>query len=395
MKILHVAPIPSSQASGFLHSILGLAQAQANLGHKVAVACSEPDSFSKEFCPNNVIYFKGPDIRHLNPFKHPRTWFNNITEEFGSPDIVNFHGTYIPLHFGLAKFCRKNKIPYIHTPRGDLKIFAQNSKWYKKRIANLLFVNFYLQKTSAIHALTQIEKEELALNFPKVANKIFVVPNGIHEHFLNIDSSIVDINKESTCLKLILVGRIDFDIKGIDLILEALLLLEKRLSAPHFTFTLIGPFYTKHDEMKFSSLVNKFLNKEKIHYLGPLFGEHKIRELLKSDIFVCTSRSEGMPMALLEAMALGKPCLVTPGSNSKSYIVDSNSGWYTEADPKSIALKLENIFKVPMSEVKRKGENAKQYAKENFEWHHVANKVTQVYKIILDNTKFENANMVS
>lgn len=383
MKILHVAPIPSTQASGFFHSILGLAKAQADLGHDVAISCSEPNSFSKEFCPLNVSYFKGPKKRHVNPFEYPKFWHKQILESFGIPDIVNFHGTYIPLHFGFAKYCVDHNIPYIHTPRGDLKIYAQKSKRLKKALANILVVNSFLKKSSAIHALTEFERHEISLKFPMIADKIFISPNGVDKSFFSFSNAEKAIPKSSKCLKLILVGRIDFEIKGIDLILNALLLLEEKALINDFTFTLIGPFYNELDKKRYNNLINKFKIKDKIIYLGPLYGESKIIELTKSDVFICTSRSEGMPIALLEAMALGKPCLVTPGSNSKSYIIDSDSGWFTEENPVSISKALERILNAPQNEIVNKGNNAMKYAQENFSWEQIAKSIIDRYKILI------------
>lgn len=37
--------------------------------------------------------------------------------------------------------------------------------------------------------------------------------------------------------------------------------------------------------------------------------------LLQTDLFIQTSRHEGMPMGLLEALSIGVPCLVTVGTS--------------------------------------------------------------------------------
>ena len=72
-------------------------------------------------------------------------------------------------------------------------------------------------------------------------------------------------------------------------------------------------------------------------------GEEVLRCLLACDVFVHTSRSEGMPMAVLEAMAMGRPCLVTPGTNMAD-VVCEGGGWQCQPDPDSIAESLKDIY---------------------------------------------------
>lgn len=47
-------------------------------------------------------------------------------------------------------------------------------------------------------------------------------------------------------------------------------------------------------------------------FVGPVFGEDKVRTLAGADVAILPSWSEGLPYALLEAMAAGIPVLATP-----------------------------------------------------------------------------------
>ena len=51
-----------------------------------------------------------------------------------------------------------------------------------------------------------------------------------------------------------------------------------------------------------------------------VYGEDKEKVILESDFFILTSRFEGHPMALIEALSYGLPCLVTKGSNMSKEI---------------------------------------------------------------------------
>jgi glycosyltransferase involved in cell wall biosynthesis len=58
--------------------------------------------------------------------------------------------------------------------------------------------------------------------------------------------------------------------------------------------------------------------------------------LLNSDVFILTSRFEGHPMALIEALSYGLPCLITRGTNMLEEVQDANAGWVCEISCNSI-----------------------------------------------------------
>lgn len=57
-----------------------------------------------------------------------------------------------------------------------------------------------------------------------------------------------------------------------------------------------------------------------------MFGNVKLAHLACMDLFIHTSRWEGMPMAALEAAALGKPLLVSKATNLGEYVTKYGNG---------------------------------------------------------------------
>lgn len=65
--------------------------------------------------------------------------------------------------------------------------------------------------------------------------------------------------------------------------------------------------------LKLESLLQLYNIKDRVHFLGRLPAGEAVRaELDKADLFVLPSRQEGLPRAMIEAMARGLPCI---GSN--------------------------------------------------------------------------------
>ena len=64
----------------------------------------------------------------------------------------------------------------------------------------------------------------------------------------------------------------------------------------------------------------------RVSFLGPVFGDAKVRLLGMADVAVLPSYSEGLPYALLEAMAAGIPVLATPVGAIPDVVSDGTHG---------------------------------------------------------------------
>ena len=67
-----------------------------------------------------------------------------------------------------------------------------------------------------------------------------------------------------------------------------------------------------------------------VSFAGPSYGEHKARLLSQSDALVLASYSEGLPYALLEAMAAGVVPIVTPVGGVPDVLTEGEHGLFVE-----------------------------------------------------------------
>lgn len=70
---------------------------------------------------------------------------------------------------------------------------------------------------------------------------------------------------------------------------------------------------------------------KRIFFLGLLSHQQALRVVSDSDIMVLTSRSEGFPTSLIEALSLGKPCVATDVGGVSEVIEDGMNGFMVAA----------------------------------------------------------------
>lgn len=296
---------------------------------------------------------------------------SSVSGVFQNPDLVVFHEVYRKEFIKIAKELVKTKIPYIIVPHGCLTKEAQRKKWWKKIPANLFVFREYLKQSTALQYLSEKERETT-----DVKNRSVIGTNGI---------AAPEKQKEKFSehsVKFLYIGRLDPFHKGVDMMLEAIKNKKTFLEKNECVFLLHGPSFSDWRE-NIEKLIAEYKIEDLVSINQAVNGVEKENAILDSDIFIQTSRFEGMPMGILEAMSYGVPCLVTKGTNLGEIISDYNAGWVAETNADSIAEKI--VQAVNERKLwKEKSENARRLVQENFEWDSVSQKTLNNYKNILN-----------
>lgn len=364
MKILYISNLSTNVAAG--------------LNWSVPAGIKEQEKIDEVFWLNmtNVVM---PHWRECKSFHNLEDLggkfdLNILPESFRRPDFVVFEGFYMPDHVKIARILKRENIRYVIVPRGSLTSEAQQlggwKKKLKKRVANLLFFNEYVKNAAAIQFLTPNEKRTSA---KLCTTRSFVLPNGF---------DCPDVLKEKFSAKgtkAIFIGRLDLFHKGLDLLLEAVCRITGPLRSSGFTLDIYGPErYDYHEIAKY--LEEKSLS-DIISLKGEISGAEKQRAILDADLFVLTSRFEGHPMGLVEALAYGLPALVTPGSNMMGEIIGADAGWGAELSSESIASALLQVI-AQKNLFPAKSGNALKLAAE-YRWNVLAQRLHDELSIIL------------
>lgn len=260
-----------------------------------------------------------------------------LPNPFSRPDYVVFEGFYYLEHVRFARELQRNKVPYIIIPRGSLTAKALKlgdwKKRLKKKLAHRLLFNRYIHEAAFLQYLTAEEAKESCENFK---TRFFILPNGF---------STPRKHKEvfSNGIKALFIGRLDIHHKGLDLLLNAIKDIKSELETARFTLDIYGA--PRYDVSQITGLITKLdLSNLVTNHARAITGDEKERIILQSDVFVLTSRFEGHPMGLIEALAYGLPVLVTRGSNMFDEVCDSHSGWVSETSIEGIKRSLQQMI---------------------------------------------------
>ncbi len=345
MNIVHVAALSNNICDGIRSVLQNLSVEQRRIGNKVTVI----NILDKQFSLAKVI----------SGFKSDK------------PDIVVFHSVYKIPYWIIAFELIKNNIPYLIEPHGGTSESNSKRSKFKKIIANILFVNSFIKKAGAIIYLN--DKEERECVFSNIRKSSIVIPNGVN---------IQDFETEKTIhkkIRFIYLSSLRVHHKGLDVLLEAISLLKKR-KIENVEFHFYGNAENEKDKVFFMSKIADLA--DYVVYHGPVHGSEKENAYRNSDIFILTSRYEGMPMSVLEALSYGLPCLLTAETNMIELIEQNDCGCQVFLDEKDIANKILSFSKTYIDNTNILRLNSYNSVKD-FSWKSIAKLSVEKYVEIL------------
>ena len=158
---------------------------------------------------------------------------------------------------------------------------------------------------------------------------------------------------------------------AIDEVIRALSLLPARVK---FLVLGIGP-----DEAALRALARESGVEDRVKFLGQISHSEMPKYLKISDIFIRPSRSEGLGISFLEAMAVGLPVIATPVGGIPDFLFDpeknpdrDSTGLFCEVDsPESIANEVKRLIADDTLRT-RLVANGKKLVTEKYDWNLIA-----------------------
>ena len=303
-----------------------------------------------------------------------------LRRKVGSKDKIS------PL-FEVAKYIKKNKIEVVHCNSFNAPELLILSK----------IVNPHCKVVSTIHGMGQFEniKKNKILLKNWVCDKFIGVSNAVAGDIVaaGIDKKkVVRVyngieTKKYDCAKLkkydknaIVIGcvaRIMPELKGQDILLEAIKIVKQQHPK---VMVLFAGGVAENQQRDYENLIKYVRDnslEENVKFLGNV---DNIPEFLnKIDIYVVPSRSEGFGLALVEAMAMGVPCIASNGAGPREIILNEGVGeLFENCDSKSLSEQIEKVI-LNFNEIKKTTWNHKQKVKQNYSIEFMCNQLLEIY----------------
>jgi glycosyltransferase involved in cell wall biosynthesis len=317
----------------------------------------------------------------LKPWSYSSALRSTLQAESSKIDIFHLHQVWdYPLQ-AAASISHKAGKPHLITPHG---IFTQpwRYKTPKKQLYLKMFESPMLKQASCIHAIAPNELDgfkQAGLEAPYT-----VIPNGINpEEFAELpDPKIAeqqwDILRDRTVV--LFLGRLSPE-KGLDPLIQAwrnVIDLE-----PNALLMLAGPNFQGYGD-KLEALVNSLALNNSVLFPGKLQGASKLAALSRADLFVLPSYSEGFSIAILEALASSKPCVITKNCNFPD-VAKSEAGIIVETDATQLSEALLQLIRCSKAERLAMGARGKKLVLEHYTWEIVTRKMLTVYHCLAEN----------
>ncbi|MFQ5640471.1 MAG: glycosyltransferase [bacterium] len=395
MKILQVIPYfyPALQYGGIISAVMGLSKALAQKGHHVIVATTTADGAAElGVTLNSAVKMDGFEVIYFRRIRWERAfaaipYLGQTVGFFYSPalrgylkqavqdfDIVHVHEIFCYPAIKAAKIARSKKVPYfVH-----IHSVLNPERFARRKFKKTIYMNFIgrklLNRAHGVIAVTKAEREDLA-NF-NITSNIEVIPNatscsGIDNSTNGPRDDIYDLGNKKVILFL---GRLHL-IKGLDLLIDAYAKIAHK--HPDSVLVIAGP-----DEIGYQKTLMKQASDLRldgqIKFLGLVKGDEKAHLLRRCDVFALTSYSEGFSLAVLEALAYGKPVVITEGCHFDD-VGTHYAGFVNPPEPDAIAHSLESLLK-DADLCHRLGENARNLIQEKYTWDSAAEKTLAFYE---------------
>jgi len=334
-------------------------------------------SYEERLSKEGVTMINIPDP----PNKFYHSWAINVIRYLAKcsdfPDILHFHGVWMPANLWISKFGRKNQIPYVINPRGDLELTRINYdkiKKFKKNIAWRLYGKSIVENAACVIATSDQEKNSMRSLGCKVP--IAIIPNGIE--LSSYPEKVIHAHRDKKIV--LFLSRVN-PIKGLELLIEAWNKLPDSLVA-NWELHIVGNSDPANYVCKLEEQIKNLGLVDSIKLLGPMTGDAKMQKYMNSDLFILPTFNENFGNVVAEAMMCECPAITTTNAPWK-ILKEDKCGWWIDLSIDNLVKTLLEAMSLTDEERIILGKKGRQSIINHFSAESVSKKTKEVYEWVL------------
>lgn len=369
MRICQIVPSLEARRGGPSTSVRQLAIAQADSGHEVELLTTDAGIANAVQITEGACVMRS--FRRTFPLRFCPSPSLDLHLRAQPADIIHHHALWLrTLHYA-ARTARRHQVPLVISPRGMMSPWAWRHHRWKKWLARALVHPGAFAAAAGWHATSEAEADDIRrLGFRQ---PVCVAPNGV-----TVPDDAANQTARAWWLEqcpfaadhpaALFYSRFHRKKRVLEL-----LELWHRLSPPDWRLLIVGI----PEEYTVAGL------REHIARLGAqdrIFVHNGLSAPVPypiASLFLLPSHSENFGLTIAEAMSHSVPALVTD-TTPWSELNRRDLGWCVPWP--AYADTLRSVLATPVTELRARGQAARDWVVQNYAWPHVAARLVDFYR---------------
>lgn len=368
MRVIHVVPAITNEASGPSYTVVRLCESLIDLGLDAQLAALDWAPIGKKpaFLRTFPLGVVGP--RRLGRSPDMARWLA-MEVQSRRVSLMHSHGMWQMNAVYPGRVASKYKTPLMLSPRGAWSEWAMASGSLVKRPFWALIQRPSVEAVTCFHATAENEYQDIRrLGFRQ---PVAIIPNGIDIPF--------KIEKCSKSVRTLLFLSRIHPKKGLDMLLPAWGAIQARF--PDWQLQIVGNddgYYGVSGYLEELQTLSKQLGLQRIQFLGALHGEAKWKAYADADLFVLPTYSENFGISVAEALAAGIPSIVSKGAPWIG-LEKQGAGRWIEIGLEPLVAGLEDLMRRSPEQLQTMGRLGREWMLREFDWRIIGQQMKDVY----------------
>lgn len=391
LKILMQTGSMDVRAGGPPRVIAESAVALARRGHRVDVVGLCDLGITAE-----AVFSSFPDLREYGisleffPRTFPgilgrsRVMSAALQTRISNYDVLHVHGIWEQSLADSCAIARQAGVATFVSAHGMLDSWSMSQSWLKKQFAlRFLGTGVMLAGAQAIVYGTEDEMQESQPSAPDSSGA--VVPNGIETATLTAASlpAVTLLDQRFPVLadwqRTILYFSRIHPKKGLDLLVDSFIKLAP--SYPGTGLLIAGIAQDKAYEAEIRARIAGSSVANRVVMTTDFTGQEARVVFRRADIFALPSHQEGLSIAILEAMSLGKALLISDRCHLPEVAGEWGCGLVARNNSEAISASLQHLLRLPDSEILEMGARGRRAILANFSWDVIVQRLETLYGV--------------